>query len=254
MGQGQSSVSVEMLAGEILAIYRSDSSRAETLIEDHIKERLRGCSLDEMLFFTKRLAGEFQVASTGSREAIAFEQNEFPRFFSLLLGRSISIADLSSADIMERLAQSLNTVFDTLNKTIAIINSTLLGKKGEIETIRHIIGSDLERGGGAQSLQSYLDQIQEAFLVAHRGCQQAAHAEVDKILTALDPARIAAAKGFLKFGPFRKAEDFETYKEKYQIVRDWFDSGRFTEDFLRDFETICGKEYAKQARETPWKK
>lgn len=203
----------------------------------------------------QRLAREFEEDSTGSRQGLAFGQNEFPRFFSLLLGSNVSAADLSSAEVMERLARSLNTVFDSLNKTIAVINSNLLGRKGELETIRHIIGSDLEAAGGGQSLQTYIDQIQEAFMVSHRGFQQAALAEVEKILTALDPARLAAAEeGFFRFGPFRKAEHFEIYREKYRAVREWFDSGRFKEDLLRDFEHICEKEYARKARETPWRK
>ena len=252
MEAGSNDISIESLSGEIREIYRVDGPRAERSIENFLRDRLRGHPLGERMSVVRRLAREFEETPPEARQAIGLDQKEFSLFFSLLLGRSFSTADLSSAEVVERLARSLNTVFDSLNKTIAVINSNLLGRKGELETIRHIIGSDLEAAGGGQSLQIYIDQIQEAFVVAHRGFQQAALAEVEKILTALDPARLASAEeGFFKFGPFRRAEHFEIYREKYQSVREWFDSGRFKEDLLREFENFCGKEYGKQRREKP---
>ena len=255
MEQDNRPISDEALANEIRAIYRTDCSGAEKSIEAYLQGKLQKYPPGERRSVVQRLACGFQEDSPGSRQDVALGQEEFPRFFSLLLGCNVSAADLSSAEVMERLARSLNTVFDTLNKTIAVINSNLLGRKGELETIRHLIGSDLEAAGGGQSLQAYIDQIQDAFLIAHRGFQQATHVEVEKILAALDPARLAAADdGFFKYGPFRKAEQFEIYMEKYQAVREWFDSGRFKEDLLRDFENICGKEYTRQARGTPWRK
>lgn len=71
-------------------------------------------------------------------------------------------------------------------------------------------------------------------------------------MSALNPSRIIAADdSVFRFGPFRKAEYFEIYKEKHQTLKDWFESGRFKEDLLREFENFCGKEYGKQRRETP---
>lgn len=252
MGQKNNSVSVGTLAGEIQTIFRSDPTHAESLIESHLLKRLEELSPGERNQVLEELTRKFTGDAVGSPTAPAVEGREISSFCSLLLGRNISSNDLTSAEVAERLAQSLNTVFDSLNKTIAVIHSSLLGRKGELETIRHIIGSDLEGTGDFQSLQDYLDQIREAFLVAHRGFQQAARAEVDKILTALDPAPIADAEvGLFRFGALRKAEQFEIYKEKYEAVRGWVESGRFGEDLLRGFENICGKEYTKHIKEMP---
>ena len=44
----------------------------------------------------------------------------------------------------DKLARSLNTLFDTLNQIIGVIHTTFLGQKGEMETIRLIIGSALK--------------------------------------------------------------------------------------------------------------
>jgi hypothetical protein len=43
----------------------------------------------------------------------------------------------------------------------------------------------------------------------------------------------------LKIGPLRKAEDFDILKEKIERIQRWFESGRFMEDFLREFENNC---------------
>jgi hypothetical protein len=126
-----------------------------------------------------------------------------------------------------------------------------LGEKGELQTIRHIIGAHVEGQKSYDSLKSYLDQIQEAFLISHRAFQEAATMKVAQILSELDPDRIAQAtdKG-MKFGPLYKAELFEEYKASYRGCRTWFESSRFKQDLLREFEKICQKSYKMQARST----
>ena len=58
----------------------------------------------------------------------------------------------------------------------------------------------------------------------------------------LDPARIAKTdKKGLKFGPFRKAEYYETFEGKFHKCQKWFKSGRFMKEFLREFEKNCQK-------------
>ena len=36
----------------------------------------------------------------------------------------------------------------------------------------------------------------------------------------------------------------EAYQEKFQKIRQWFDSGRCTEELLREFEKTCQSRYA----------
>ena len=119
-------------------------------------------------------------------------------------------------------------------------------------TIRGIIGSNFEKieaSGTHDSLQSYLDQIQDAFLVAHQSFQQAAQTRVRQILDELDPKRISdLSKGGYKFGPFRKAELFEVYKEEFKVCKAWFESGRFANELLREFEKTCQKSYKVKTR------
>jgi len=242
-------VSFEKLAGDIKNIYRSDPSRSEVLIASYLEQQFQGISAEERLALLEKLAHHFKDGSLRTHRPTGLESSEASRLFSLLLGHKISIGDLSSADLSAKFAHSLNTIFDSLNQIIGVINHTLLGREPELETIRHIIGSDLGGEAKPESLQSYLDQIQEAFLVAHQAFQQAAKAKVSEILAELDPERISAqTDGGLKFGPLRKAELFDVYKEKFQSCKSWLESGRLTEGLLREFEKTCQKLYNKKTR------
>jgi len=245
MEKRSSPIPIEVLAGEIRTIYKTDPFRAETLIEAYIHQSLKEFSPTEKMKLLEKLTHQFESVSPNAPPDLDFESKEFSRLFSLLLGKRISEVDLSCTEVLEKLAHSLNTIFNTLNQIIGVIQTTLLGKKTEFdEPIRHIIGSNLEGSAGTASLQSYLDQIQEAFLVAHRAFQKAAQTKVSEILKELNPDRIKATTGGgLKFGPMRKAEFFEIYKEKFRACKGWFESGRFTEELLREFEKTCQKLY-----------
>lgn len=170
----------------------------------------------------------------------------FAQLVSLILGKKMAVADLSPSELSEKLAHAMNTLFDTLNQIVEMIQVNLLGRKTEQETIRQIIGSQIGSGSADNSLQNYLDQIREAFLVAHKAFRIAAMAVARDLLMELDPEKIAASsEGKLKFGPLRKAELFENYKEKFEICRGWLESGRVMEEFLREFEKACQKIYKK---------
>ncbi len=233
------------MANEIRIIYNSDISKAEKLVETYLEQRLKEYLFSERLDFLEKLTHQFKSYSHKTETTFNLESKEFSRLLSLLFGKRISMADLSSTEISQKLANSLNTILDTINQIIRVMNNKLLGKDAQLDkTIRGIIGSNLEEEEASDSLQSYLDQIQDAFLVAHQAFQQAAQTRVRQILDELDPNRISALteKG-LKFGPFRKAELFEVYKEKFRVCETWFETGRFKNELLREFERICQKSY-----------
>ncbi len=241
---------IETLMRDVRAIYRSDPSRADVLIETYLKQQLKGHDHARQLVSLKELADQFEgTEGVGPARAEGLAGEEFSRLFSLLLGRRISRADLSSTELVEKLATSLNTVFDTLNKIIGVINTTLMGRTAEHETIRMIIGSNLTGEEGSGSLQGYLNQIQKAFLVAHEAFRQATQRKLNEILDELDPDRIAnTSERGVKFGPFRKAELFETYAAKFRACREYQQSGRLLGDLMREFERICQKAYDAGAR------
>ena len=239
-------MSAEVLAGEIREIYRSDPAGAEGLVESYVGGQLGGRSLTERLKLLEDLTGRFNAGvshfSVDSRHA-----EELSQLLTHFLGKSFSLSDLSSAEFLQKLAQSLNTVFDSINSIVSGIRSMLLGQNSEIETIRLIIGSHLQGKRPAESLESYCGQIRETFSLAHRAFQEAASAKLREVLAELDPASIEreGAAG-LKFGPLRKAEFFEAYKERYTKCKEWFESGRFNNDLLREFERICQERYRRE--------
>jgi hypothetical protein len=245
-------VSVEELANWIRSCYRSDSNRAKSLIENYLETRLEGFSPEEKLCFLEMLRAAFETFPTGRAGIRNDKESATPAdLFSLILGQRIADNDLGSADLIERLAGSLNSIFDQLNELVGIINATFGEEAATLETIRHIIGSDLGSGKASGSLAGYIGQIKEAFLVANEASNAAAVNEVSKILAELDPDRLAreAEKG-LRFGFMRKGELFESYREKYGQIKKWFEAGHFVEDFSREFERACQRLHSEKGKTT----
>ena len=175
-------VSIGALADEIRALYRQDPDRSRARIESLIGERMREVLPDERVTCLEELIDQFGRPRPKPSALPPFQGKGFLKFFTLVLGTRISGKDLSSPELPERLALSLNTIFDTLNQMVEMIHVSLFGRKVELETIRQILSSGLRGEGGSDSLQGYLRQIQEAFLVAHRSFQQAGKAKIGEIL------------------------------------------------------------------------
>jgi hypothetical protein len=246
-------ISLKEFASEIRRIYNSDPAKAPLLIEGYAAQRLKEYTPAERTAVLEELSLEFRSpADTEALHQQAIEPEELARLFSMLLGREITVPDLSSGELFERLSVSLNTIFDTLNEIVKVINMTLLGRKEQLETIRQIIGSHLEHDeGGSISIQAYLDQIKAAFLVAHKSFKLAVENRLQEILTELDPERIASAtEGGLRFGPLRKAELYEIYVQRFENVKRFFLSGQLTDEFVKEFEKHCEKQYRMQTGET----
>ncbi|UCH19940.1 MAG: hypothetical protein JSU83_15385 [Deltaproteobacteria bacterium] len=234
--------STGQLADEIKQIYSADPSQAGTLIERYLEQRLNKVSGLEKLMLLKTLADQFNRSGSHSFDHGIIDKELLSRIFSLMLGREVTQDELSSPEFMQKLAESLNTIFDTLNQLVGIINATLLGEDTQQQTIRHLIGSQLEKGGESESLEIYLSQIRKAFLIAQKAYRKAALSVVSRILGELNPAQISKTDGKgLKFGPFRKAEYYEIFEGKFHTCQKWFKSGRFMQEFQREFEKNCQK-------------
>jgi hypothetical protein len=238
------SLSIDDFSAAIKKLYDSDPPGAEILVESYLGEVLKQIPPAEKVAALEDLCRRFEPPDTFA------PSEEISRLFSILLGDRISASDLRSGEINQKFASSLNTIFDTLNQVIAVIQTTLLGRREtDLETIRQVIGSSLVKEGRPESLQSYLDQIREAFLVAHRAFQQAAESKMKWVLSEMDPQKMESEStgGGLKFGPFLKADLFESHKEKFKKFKAWVESGRFREELLREFERNCQKSYRSKA-------
>jgi len=229
---------------ELRTIYKSDHHRAAPLIETYLNERLKDYSPNDRIAMLAAIAHQFEPPSQKKEFMIRPESKELKQLYSLLFGNKIIVGDLSADEINSKLTESINTVFDNVNQIIHVIHETLLGDKGELQTIREIIGSQLAAEGGHDSLNSYLNQIQEAFMISHRAFQEAARTTIKKLLDELDPDSISQTwDGIVKVGPLYKAKLYDTYENRHRECRTWFESNRFEEDLLREFEKTCQKSY-----------
>ncbi len=230
---------IGQLASAVREVYRRSPQDAEAAIEELLQRQLDGLPLEDRLRVIGRLERHLMEPHQGS--PAAGDEQVLERVCTLLLGRQVDSSRMDPGQLSRRLAQALNTVFDALNRVIGVINKTLAaGKNQADQTIRQVIGRQIEEDGPGCSLQEHLDQIADAFLKVHTAFKAAAESKVGQILDALDPETLAAERsGGIKIGPLRKAEDYEILVEKIARIRKWYDSGKFMEEFLREFERNC---------------
>jgi len=244
---------VSGLEEAIRAAYRSDPAGAAARIERILGEGLGGETPEDRIAAVREIRARCGPSRPSPAQAPGgTTAREWTRLAALLLGDRVDVASVPPGDLSEKLAVSLNTVFDSLNAIVGGINEMLLGKKEELETIRFIIGSDLGGRKASGSLQEYLDRIQEAFSVAHRAFQQAADRKTGELLDELSPENISSkAEGGLKFGPMRKAELWDIYEDRFRAVKKALETGRLRESLLREFERSCQKMYKIEGKGKP---
>ena len=233
---------ISQLVRDIRAIYAQAPEQAPERIEALLKEHLGPLPPDQARATVEQIMTRFPDSTDqGSGDSSVSDKLMLAKVFKMILGSDYSQQELTACQMLERLALSLNTVFDMLNRLISSINSTLSGEDDESEhTIRQFIGFHMEDEDNTQPLEAYLGQINQAFLTTQQAMKQAVHAKMEQVLEAIDPEKIAVEQGHgLKFGPLRKAEAYEILKEKIEQLQLWFSSGRFMEDFLREFERHC---------------
>lgn len=236
------------IEAKLTQLYRSDPRNAAAVIEDY----LQNCFIDETVetkvALVEDLAQVFQEESVPPQVNTApIDSRSLAKLVPLLLGKNISEIDCTAEELIERLAESLNTVFDTLNELILGINATFMGQVSDTETIRLVIRSNVDDSAESISLHNYLAQIKEAFSIMHEAFKDAAMIKMTEMLTELDPRKIEESlKGGLKIGPFQKAEMFKIYEEKHRTLENWLKTGLITEALLREFEKNCQKIYTKK--------
>jgi hypothetical protein len=281
-------IHLEELADDLKNIYQLNPPGSEAMIEKYLEERLKGLSPDERLPFMEKLSQALEE-NKPLRPSISYQSlpdlhenaqglpdlhgnaqglpdlhgnaqglldfpgcgpSEIPRLFSLLLGKESASQDISSTELLTKLSSSLNTIYNTLDQIADTIDTTLLGRRTDAEPASQFIDSVFDKTEQSTSLKDYLDRIKDAFLIAQQAFRQAVHSRVGEILFDLNPERLEAATSRgLKFGPMRKAELFEIYKEKYQACQRWFEAGHLVEEVFREFERNCQKIYYEKGNE-----
>lgn len=231
---------IDQLATEVWGLYTADTENAETSIEAYLQRKFSHLPDSDKLKILEKLVDEFEGVAAEKPVELRLDEDLMGQISSLLLGREVLQPDISSEELGRRLSESLNTIFDALNQLIGVINRTLWGSGDDDRTIRQVIGSHLSGADSSSSLETHLGQINKAFLTVQRAFKETARDQVARILTELDPERIAREhpRG-IKLGAFRKAACYDIYKERFGRIKRWFDSDKFMEDFLREFEKKC---------------
>lgn len=235
-------ISHQALKEQIKAVY-ADTAQ-EGAIEAHLDAVLANLDKNSRREVLDRLIQDFEHdtgVTNSTQENMGIDDHVLARVIKLLLGRNVSQADMNSDELLESLAESINTVFEALNQLIGTINTTLMGKQDSDQTIRQVIGYHLEGAGHGRTLDSYIGQIGKAFFESQQASKRAAHAKVKEIIRELSPENIARDSGASRLSPMKKSKYYDEYLNKFEKIEQWFESGRFMESFLREFERNCQK-------------
>ncbi|RLB43307.1 MAG: hypothetical protein DRH12_03425 [Deltaproteobacteria bacterium] len=239
-------MNIQQLTKDIREHYRSNPDRSGKALEQYLEKMLSDKKPEERLAIVKALAKQFSSNLSQQTQTIGEGGPILERLFSRVLGERLPDKSMPTHQMAERLAEALNTVFDSLNQLVRGINMTLMGNQplGD-ETIRFVIGSQMTGASSGISLKEYINQIKEAFSIAHRAFQEAAKTKFKEILSELDPEKLEKnIEGGIKFGPLRKAELFDIYKEKFRTLKNWLETGLLMEATMREFEKTCQKLYS----------
>ncbi|NNF99634.1 MAG: hypothetical protein HKM93_09670 [Desulfobacteraceae bacterium] len=225
---------------DIRKIYAADKENAEAGIEAYLRDTLSSRPDAKKITIVEQMARRFEARSIGLSAGAVLNQNIMEGIFSFLLGKNLSQVELSPDELMERMAESLNTIFDTLNQLVGSINTAFCGEHDSEETIRQVIGYHMGNTVTDNSLESYLAKITKAFLVAQQAFELAAETTIQQVVDDLNPERITASiTGGLKIGPLQKAESFRLYRHKFEALRQWIDSGHYMKQVRSEFEKNC---------------
>ena len=238
------------LAKQVDEIFRShpEPGQASSQIEACIEQAFHDVPLGQRLASLEEFIDFY-----GSRRELApvppLAHQPLGLLVSLLLGKRLEDVGCTPDELLQRLGSAMNTVFDSLNELQRAINCSLLGQSAQTETIRLVIASSVEGSSEATPLQDYLDQIKEAFFIMYSAFKESSVRKMGELLAELDPERLAGElQGSIKVGPFRKADMYDLFTEKYRNLATALEQGRIAASLLRDFERSCQQLYAKKGK------
>ncbi|MCP4117507.1 MAG: hypothetical protein GY737_19355 [Desulfobacteraceae bacterium] len=231
----------DTLERALAELFQEQGPNAEHALETFLRDKLSALEHQERTDLLLQLIQRFDPECAPANGAMGVDDILLARICSLLLGRDLTQEGLTPDQLLEKLAESLNTVFDALNRLISTINTTLVGEQDSDQTIRQVIGYHLGGEKDATSLEKHIGQISSAFLATQNAFKQAAQAKVEQILREFAPERIEQDAGVTRLSPMRKAKCYDAYEAKFAKFRRWVESDGFMESYLREVERNCHK-------------
>lgn len=235
-----SGLKVEKIADKIRGMHQSGQPDRAALIEEFLNNETSHLGADERIAFGESLLNYFAPNYSEQKESSLNQ-------LMALLFEPGPVKNLSSYNrSVVGFANSLNIVFDSLDELIDAINE-MFSKESMSESIRTVVCSSISNEADEDILQEYLAQVKQALGVMDKAYRKASFAMIREFIDALAPNSIAEELGKgVKLGPFRKAEIFSLYEDRFQAVNKWLDSGMFYKALNKEFEKSCQEIYSEK--------
>lgn len=231
-------LSTTQLCDEIRKIYRQGADLGPENIEAYLEQHLGSLPNQEKMEVINNVSLTFST-KRGKQPLPRGSEHHLLRFISLLLGHPVDAQGLDDNDIQDKLCASLDIIFNSLNELLQAISGTISQEQVLDETIRHVLRKQFDETDNSRPLAEYVDQIRNSFFTSYESFKSAHLLIIENILEEINPQKSIERTGALKFGALRKAEAFEHYTKLYATLKDWHDSGRGLEEYLRTFEKQC---------------
>ncbi|MCP4720890.1 MAG: hypothetical protein GY860_15665, partial [Desulfobacteraceae bacterium] len=107
-------IQYEKLAARIRKIFQEHGEQSSLPMEDYLQTELASLDAPDKIKVLEKLINGFDTpgSDASSPQAIPIDDHVLARVIKLLLGRDISQTDFNSSELLESLADSINTVFE----------------------------------------------------------------------------------------------------------------------------------------------
>jgi hypothetical protein len=231
---------IEQFAAEIKSIYTLYGENSQSAIEEYLETQLYGFDNSVKIQMLSLLEERFAPPPPAISQESVVHQQALAEFCHRVLGIELTAAELSSPATLDRISQAVNNLFDHLNQLVQSIRSSMLLENTGAATIRHVLGSSLREDEQTLTLEQYLGEIKTAFFLSHNSFKAAFIKMMDRVLENLDPQSKDNVVGNAFMLPMmKKAAALDRFQQLFKSCKEWHDSGRSLEDFLKEFEKQC---------------
>jgi hypothetical protein len=239
------------LIHEIIIIYSSDPVNFEKRIEDYLMTVLDQDDLDTRISRLNELFKHFESKADSESNTAKSERENISKLINLLLNNAVSRDEITD-EVIQKLTDGLNSIFNSLNSLVKDIDCSLYGSEIVGMTIRGRIGSLIEGEENASIIESYLDRINESFFIAYDSFYAASRSIFEEILDEMEEALTTAKKQkrFLPSMTMSKQIDILIQRlSKYRNFLDENSDPSFKSVLYKRFEKECYKTFMRKGGE-----
>ena len=237
------------LINEIMMIYASDPENSEKKIEDYLTAVLDHDVSDSGASKLDELFKHFEAQAESKDNTTEAEKENISKLISLLLNNTVNHEEFLSDEVIQKLTDGLNSIFNHLNSLVRDIDCSLYGSELVGMTIRGRIGSLIEGEENVSIIESYLDRIKGSFFTAYDSFYGASHSIFEELLDEMEEILTTTKKQKRFLPSMRMSKQLDSLMKRLSEYRKFLDENSdpsFKTVLYRQFEKECYKTFMRK--------